>query len=513
MKRRSPQETTSRRHHLITALVGMSAALVLSSCATTLTQGVDVHNLLRHSGRTTAHLALGATSTTTTSTTTSTAPTGVATGSTTPTTGAAAGTAATGAPVYATPLIPADAPGVTNTTITIGVNLPNPQSATEISSAFGASGVQSTNNTAAVEAIVNYVNAHGGVAGRKLVALYTYTDITQGTYDSEDQAVCDTFTQDNKVFAVIELINDGSPVLASCLAQAGVVLIDDGNSIIYDTKTIAADFGAGYYAPTHLVLDRYGEVIDGLAQEGYFSGNPKIGVVIFDLPQYQETVTNVIEPALAKLGLSVSDTYAFDAPTSTAGVADDAAEAVNAVLRFNSEGINHVLFVDSLSALPFLFMPVASAQGYAPRYGLSSADIPEFLQQNVGASQLAGALAVGYSQVRDIANPNYRGTPQMTECSDAVAPSGAGTPAVSYGMGCDPFFFLQAALNSAQQVSVAGMRAAVDNLGSSYQAADTPYTDWGPGSYDGVAAYRDLAFEGSCSCFEYTSGPIAFPSS
>jgi ABC-type branched-subunit amino acid transport system substrate-binding protein len=505
MSKRSLRGKTSRRRHVTMAIAGMSAALVLSSCATTLTQGVDVHNLLRHVGKGGGGLALGTTSTTT-STTAPTAAAGA--GATT-----AAARTATGATAYATPLIPADAPGVTNTTITIGVNLPNPQSAAEITAAFGANGVQSTDNLAAVEAIINYINAHGGVAGRKLVAVYTYTDITQGTYDSEDQAVCDTFTQDNKVFAVIELINDGSPVLASCLAQAGVVLIDDGNSIIYDTKTIEADFGAGYYEPTHMVLDRYGEVIDGLAQQGYFDGHPKIGVIIFDLPQYEETLTNVIEPALAKLGLSVTDTYAFAAPSSTAGVADDAAEASNAILRFKSEGIDHVLFVDSLSALPFLFMPVASSQGYTPRYGLSSDDIPEFLQQNAPASQLAGAVAVGYSEVRDIANPDYTGTPEMKECSEAVAPSGASTPAISYGMGCDPFFFLQAAVNSATEVSIAGMRAAVDRLGTSYQAADTPYTDWGPGNYDGVAAYRDLTFEGSCSCFEYTSGPIAFPSS
>jgi hypothetical protein len=230
---------------------------------------------------------------------------------------------------------------------------------------------------------------------------------------------------------------------------------------------------------------------------------------MFDTPSYRRTLDEVITPSLARIRQPVSDVYAFPIPGSTAGISGSAAQAQNAILKFRGEGIDHVLFVDSAAALPFLWMPEAESQGYRPRYALSSGDLPTIVEQNAPPAQLAGTVAVGYSRTRDIVNQSFNDTPAIRQCMEALKAAGVTSPAIGYVEGCDPFFFLQAAVNTASVVSVGGMRAAADHLGASFQLGDPPATFFRPDNYDGVAAYRELQYRNACNCFQYTSGPIA----
>lgn len=417
----------------------------------------------------------------------------------------------TNAPHITSRQIPADAAGVSPTRIHIGVNLPTPSSGAAVAGAFGAKGVASGDFAPEVRAIFAYINAHGGVAGRAIVPVIQYTDVTQGAYDAQAQATCSYFTTDNRVFAVAQLVNDQSIILPSCLADHHVALLDAQQSLTYDRQAIM-EFAGAYYSPDRLTLDRYGGVIKALGQQGYFDRGAKIGLVIYDLPQYRRMVDQAAKPALAALGLSLADTYALPPPTSTSAITDLSAQIQNAILRFKGERINHVIFAVGETSVPFLWMPAAESQGYRPRYGLTSSELPNFLQQNDPPTQLARAVAVGWNRVADLgSSQSWNDTSQIRQCVDAVRATGMTDPSVEYEVGCDPFFLLQAALNSATIVSISGLRSAVDHLGAAFQYAGAPGTSFGPNQYDGIGAYRDLPFVGACACFEYSGSSRPLP--
>ena len=446
-------------------------------------------------------------------------PTGAASGGAGHSPAAAAGSA--GAPSGAAPgsggapaitgsrLIPANAQGVTASQILIGVNLAKPGSGTAAATQFGAKGISGADDTPTVKSIISYINAHGGVAGRTLAAVFAYTDVTAGSFDQQAQAACASFTSDHQVFAVVQQINDGSAVLPACLAQHHVALFDEGNSAFYDSQSIG-QWAPYYYSPGRMTLDRMSAQITGLAQQGYFDKGSRVGVALYDSPSYQRALSHVIRPALAAVGFPPTDVYQFSLPSSAAGVSDTAAQASNAVLKFRSEGIDHVIFVASLGALPFLFLPESESQGYRPRYGFSSSDLPDFQRQNAPATQLARSIAVGWNRSADMgALQTWNDTPASRQCQAAVRASGVTDLTVAYGVSCDPYFLLQAALANAGEVSGAGLRAAMDRLGASFQMVGPPATSFGPGLFDGIAGYRDLPFNAGCDCYRYVGGALS----
>jgi hypothetical protein len=78
---------------------------------------------------------------------------------------------------------------------------------------------------------------------------------------------------------------------------------------------------------------------------------------------------------------------------------------------------------------------------------------------------------------------------------------------VSLALGyCDGLLLLQRALAGAQEISLARLRAGVDQLATSFESPMTFATHFAPGRHDGAAAVRMLAFDGSCTCFVYRGG-------
>ncbi len=72
---------------------------------------------------------------------------------------------------------------------------------------------------------------------------------------------------------------------------------------------------------------------------------------------------------------------------------------------------------------------------------------------------------------------------------------------------CGQLLLLKTALDRAPSVSPAGLLAAVDALGTSYQVPGTLSSSFGPGREDGVAAVRAARYDDGCSCFVYSGAP------
>jgi hypothetical protein len=336
--------------------------------------------------------------------------------------------------------------------------------------------------------------------------------VLTGTFDSQAQAVCEAFTRDTPVFAVITYPNTGSDVLPACMAQHDSVQIEHGNSLFRTRQEISDIYKSSFYDPHRIELDRMDMVIDDLYSQGFFDKGAKVGLIRLDRPGYEWAEKNVVRPALARHGLALTDSYAFKQPDSTAAISGTANEANGVVLKFRSEGITHVIFQLTLTALPFLVMPAAEGQGYHPRYGFTSGDLPDFLSQNVPAAQLRRSAVVGWSRIADLGErQSFDDSEAMKACMKIIAPVGLTYPGQGYGVVCDPFFFLQAALNQSPRVSAAGFRSGVDALGSRFSLLDAPATFFGPKRFSGPSAIRTLNFDEPCACFKYVSGPRPVP--
>lgn len=205
-------------------------------------------------------------------------------GGASPGTGGSATTAATGVPAMsgsAGPQ-PGDGPGVTATTINIaGVYDPDASAA---DSALGLANANPGDTKAQTDAIVSYINAHGGIAGRK-VNIVWYMLSVQNNAAQSAQAACATWTQDNKIFVQF----DDNPILDQCTANAHGVGISSG--LVAETTPALQQFPSDVNLDG-FTIDRGDKVtIDGLGQQGYFSPGAKVGVVTWDENDYRYGTT------------------------------------------------------------------------------------------------------------------------------------------------------------------------------------------------------------------------------
>jgi hypothetical protein len=398
--------------------------------------------------------------------------------------------------------------GVDGSSIRIGIELT--RGAEDVFASFGTTTEQGDTRSAST-AVIDYINAKGGVAGRKLVGVFHETDTNAGSAASQATATCARFTQDDEVFAVLSghILLVGQH-LADCLAKAKTPLV---SALYYPWDNELFTKWHGYlYEPSYVSSSKWGVWIDQLVANKFFGSSARIGVVRYDGPLYQRIMDRAIKPALKRHSLSVAAEWAPTEADSVASVGATGAGTSNGILRFRQAGITHVLFVAAQGSIEFFWMPQADSQNYRPRYGLNSFEKPDFLQNNVPKSQLRNAMGIGWQPMVDVADAqDPGGRSGGRTCDAAFKAAGLTFPdrnsrrfAMQY---CDGLLFLKAALDrAATDLTPEGMRAAVDALGDSYDSPLAFGTRFGEGRSDGAELVRTLVFSDGCSCFTY-AGP------
>ncbi|HVV36571.1 MAG TPA: hypothetical protein VHC63_08210 [Acidimicrobiales bacterium] len=425
------------------------------------------------------------------------------------TTDPAGGTAGTsgaggaGADTKAVAPKPAAAPNsALNGSVKIGFGYPKNLSAAY--AAFGANNLTGDDWKTYIEPIVSWINTHGGIGGRAVTAVYHSTDPTAGTFQSQAEQACTAFTQDDKVFAVIGTVLADNEV--DCLAKSGTPFLAQ-TAVLFD-HTMYDRYPGLVFQPFMISAERLGVWIDTLFAQGYFAASAKVGLVEMDTGVYHHFTNDVIKPHLSAHGVKLADEVAFNAPDSAAGVGALFTQASNAVLRFKAEGINHVILSPTGGAIPFVFMPSANSQNYNPRYALNSLEVPAFVTQNAPAEQLHNSIGLGWLPASDLFYKEIaHGTNPAEDLCYAITRRN-GDEVKRY---CDGLFFLKAALDKSPVFTAAGLKAAVDTLGTSYDSPWTFGTRFGPGRYDGARQARPLAFVDACTCYRYTGGLIDVP--
>lgn len=365
--------------------------------------------------------------------------------------------------------------GVTATTITVGVVY-----ATNEGAAAAALGVTPSGQSDGdpdqrkqAQVMLDWVNARGGVAGRKLVGEYFPYDYTRAG-GAQAQQICDHFTQDVTVFALMEF----NSVNNECMGKRQTIAFGiTGGSGVY------ADYPDYIYGPSDFSGDRQLSMyIEGLATANFFASVPswartpaKIGVVTF--ATVHKDLYPRVEALLAKHRLKID---------AWGDVANDSSNLQAIVLDFNQKGITHIL---TPSYGPALFMNHAESQQYRPFYGLNSVQSPTTTATIVSPNQLEGSLVIGWSPSADV-DADHQPTlgANWRLCREIMRAKGMADNTSAYVI-CDAFFAFKRALDPAPEVTVAGLRKTYEAIGI-WDSAVTFRSFLGPGKHDGGAGYR-----------------------
>ncbi|HEX6489024.1 MAG TPA: hypothetical protein VF137_09190 [Candidatus Dormibacteraeota bacterium] len=427
----------------------------------------------------------------------------------------AAGTAGAGGTTSSGGPLPV---GVTPTTVRIGFFHSN-----NVNTINEANGIQGLNNVgngdAQANAMVDWINKHGGIAGHRVQAVFVNEDASN-TDPTYGQQLCTTMTEDEQVFAVIDGNNEDTKTL-QCYAQHHTLNINTGLSLFSESQL--RQWQPYVWVPEGPSLDRnLIETLSAISQRGFFTPPDAVtkikpGFVFPNDPDTQNVVTNTVIPYLHQLGYSDSqfDQVSIDVSSGNTGAV--LAQINNAALKFDTDSVNRVFFVnDSGAALFAFFARDADNEHYVPRYGLNSQDGLDATGYLVPEEQKVNSISVGYWPWADTSTVNSSGFPNGASESAcyqimnqhgiySAEPKGKerdGEGMLTIEWTCDALWTLYyGAAQLGQNLSAANVSAAIQGLGNSFQQSDTyfGYTLFGPRHLDGVDYYRYIRFDPSCT--------------
>ena len=423
----------------------------------------------------------------------------------------------------AAPLSAGGAPGITPTTIPIG--LPYSVNGAAANSAAGGAGITQGDEKGELTALIDDINSHGGVLGRRLVPVWHPVDaLSNDSVDSQLQSMCSDFTQDHHVFA---MFIGGSPIIERCAQKAGAVEIYENLSV--SSSRTFAQFPS-YVEVSMFDLDRMllNEAIS-LARQNYFTpwdattsapaatGQAKVGIITYDTTDFRYAVDNVLQPELGRLGHAAASQDVIYLPPlqRTSDLSTVSADEANAIVKLRQDGVEHVLITDDSGTLTLEFLNDAESQHYYPRYGWNSQNAPELLGSSgdVQSDQLNGSMGIGFAPGIDLVaadnpdNGKYSNASRRT-CLKFLSSKGFSfSDANSKTVGeleCSVMWFFRQAMNSISgSVSQASFVNAVNGLGSSFQSPTIFSTFFSAAQHDGGGSYYDYYWNSSCTCMRY----------
>ena len=399
--------------------------------------------------------------------------------------------------------------GIDDETVKVGfvIAAGNPGAAFGIPVAYDAD-----TNVRIVRALVDELNDTGGLAGRRVEAVYEFNDTTN--QDSQEQttqqnAICASLTQDHKVFLVVSITVNGQGYAYECYAKAGTPLIEGSLGFGVDQQRWDG-LSPWLFAPVYMNLTRMARLLpEVLAQRDFLT--QKMGVIAYETPSLRQSA-GLLVAELERRGGKVLDTV-YMTPTYD-GLGSGTA---NAVLRFSALDIDRVVMWAPEGGALLLFANNAESQGYHPRYGVSTFDAPALMARTLRPSQLRGAVGVGFLQGRDLAdayapplNPRERRCFDVLEKrTDTRYTSRNQNSGAQFGLAaCTLVWFTRDALARAAGAPLgnAEVGSRITALGDSYVPVITVGSAFGPQRLDGINHYRHLVYDESCTCFRHT-GP------
>jgi hypothetical protein len=410
---------------------------------------------------------------------------------------------------------PPSVPGVTPTTIYIG-SYYNKNSGSG-NGALGLGSLDEGDARKPQNVMIDWVNSHGGVAGRRLAPIYYGFDAsgTGPPIDQQEQAACAKYTQDNEVFAILI---GGDPVMDECAKKAGAVdLGQEGTPTAYQKY------------PHRIDIDTINKVraakvtINGLAQRAYFDQGARIGVVTWDDPEYREAIRDGLLPALKAHGLSLATPpYYIAVPQTLQDFGASSAAINNAVLKFSTLHIDHVMLADGQAGLfkggglSIEWMRRSESQQYYPIYGFNDSNLPIELQglHVMSDRQARGSVYINWTDLGEKYEEGLRPNQEQQSCvkimrEHDIDMSNTNAKAAAL-LACTDMWFLQ---RVGVELDALGLSlttenfiTAVERIGYGYHSTTAYANYFSAVRHDGVAGVRHGRFVGSCNCYKWWGG-------
>jgi len=437
---------------------------------------------------------------------------GGASGATNTTGGAATGLGSTGG---GSRFIPTGkgAPGVTDKTITVGLWTINAEAGNAaVGAVTGNASDDTTDYVKAAKSVVAFINARGGVAGRKLVAVLHEVNvanvITQSGRDQEMQSACEDWTKDHKVFAFMPTPG-GNGLECARLANAAMLSDLGATGQIKLSESMFGKYKNNWYAPNGMTEDRRDRnYVDGLWRHGFLKPGVKVGVFVEDRQGMRDGYANAMLPALKRHGIT---------PVKTIVYPDGLASSwSNYMLQMQRAGATHLLLSGSeIGAYgAYSAMTAAENQQYRPKWGYSTDLSPvELAGLQTNRNQLKNVFGIGWSPGLD----TYSVASQSQGTADCLKIQRDTKQGLGVGTYCESLFFLKYALDRAAEVSIKGMSKALDKVSNKYPSVLTVQgqTGFADSRHDGAASYRYFVYDSRCdssahNCWKYTSPITAF---
>jgi hypothetical protein len=392
---------------------------------------------------------------------------------------------------------PGSAQGISATQIKIAVtpvNIVGPAA----NSVFGIDSPQA--QQAQYQAVIDSINASGGVACRKLVPIYLYANPAD---QSDMQQKCLDIAQAG-VYAVLdpgEYASTAGSVL-TCFPQ---------NHVLYFGAYFLPESIRAKFYPWMFAFDTfenlYHNTIYALRDLGFFSttkGFAKLGFI------YRSCYPDVISKEITwmhQVGLSDSQivSYDFGCPSAYASPSD----IEQAILKFQQAGVTNVTYAFAEGDLPN-FTKVAQQQGFHPKYGFpdDSMIAVAYGSDPPDSNNIANAVAIVDGRDGEDRTPGMTPTPATAKCMQLLSatPPSSSYPNPQYphiGNPCDIVWMFAAAVDHAPSLAQTSLVAGLQRAKSVDFAFPQGPNDFSqPGVTTGGQSWRVAQFLSSCNCWQ-----------
>ncbi|KQW53691.1 hypothetical protein ASC77_05340 [Nocardioides sp. Root1257] len=366
---------------------------------------------------------------------------------------------------------------------------------------------------AQVQALEDWVNDHGGIAGRKLDAVFRLYDGVKDTPAAEEQ-LCNQITQDDKAFAVV-MTGQYQTNARPCYAERQTLVLD---ASLYAMSTDYFDQYSPYlWTASFPEYDAFVRAyVKVLSQQAFFDGEERVGLVAADSPVNRKTIENLAVPLLKDAGVEPEVAWIDTTDTSTLFEG-----LTQAAITFRSKSVDRVMFLGG-SRLAALFASAAATQGYEARYAISSYDNPTYFINNaskVPEGFTDGMVGIGIHPPQDVPDDDlpFPSGKAETACIKIYSDAGisfesreSARVALPY---CDAARLLKLGADGmadGASFNAAGWAQAVDAHGSTFQTASGFGNALGDGGRAASGGYRVLKYDEAKGHFVYDGPEVPF---
>jgi hypothetical protein len=387
----------------------------------------------------------------------------------------------------------------------------------------GQFGKKATDPFAGIKPMLNYLNAHGGIAGHQIKPVYTRVDSGADTQTSGQKA-CAALTQDNTIDLAMSL-GFGSETLNSCLLQKGISLFSGGSWV--PDRQWAAQY-PNLFQPVAMSSDRdAAAALTSAINTGALKSGDKLGVLVENCPWGNRIYDQVIAPLAQKHGISLEKASVTCITNLVNDLGPVTQDLSRDALLLASKGVTHVYSVSVAEGFfNAIFSQVASTQKFLPKYIITSTGNPYVSTDPKGVvhfspDALKNIIGVGFRPALDVgptAKPTSAQAAQQALCKK-MDPTWGGAASVTddgryfgldgfYGL-CDTFNAIAFVLaNNGNKFGLGDMAAgyqALLNKGVSAAGAGGAYGG-GAFRHDGLGFVQPLKYDSTIGHIVY-SGP------